>query len=111
MGSSGTGTSPQMTGELFRRRSASARARALQRRAGGDERRCSRQIDSLFAITSTALPHIESGKLPALAVTSRARTALLPQVPTVPSPAARLRGGYLVRLHRPHRPPREIVDR
>lgn len=36
-----------------------------------------------FEIPSSAMPHIQSGKLRALAVTSSARNAALPQVPTV----------------------------
>lgn len=36
-----------------------------------------------FEIPSSAMPHIQSGKLRALAVTSTARNAALPQVPTV----------------------------
>jgi tripartite-type tricarboxylate transporter receptor subunit TctC len=84
IGSSGIGTSPQMTGELFRRRARidivpvpfKGGPEATTALLGG-------QIDCLFAITSTALPHIEAGRLRALAVTSRARSPLLPNVPTV----------------------------
>ena len=84
IGSSGIGTSPQMTGELFRRRAGidivpvpfKGGPEATTALLGG-------QIDCLFAITSTALPHIEAGRLRALAVTSRARSPLLPNVPTV----------------------------
>ena len=36
-----------------------------------------------FEIPSSALPHIQSGKLRALAVTSRTRSSALPEVPTV----------------------------
>lgn len=36
-----------------------------------------------FEIPSSAMPHIQSGKLRALAVTSKSRSAALPQVPTV----------------------------
>jgi len=41
------------------------------------------EVDAGFDIPSSALPHIESGKLRALAVTTRSRSAVLPQVPTV----------------------------
>ncbi len=84
IGSSGTGTSPQMTGELFRRRAGINLVHVPYK--GGPEATTALiggQIDTLFAIASTALPQIESGKVRALAVTSKQRTALLPQVPTM----------------------------
>lgn len=40
------------------------------------------QVDLSFATLGSVLPHIKSGKLTALAVASRQRSALLPQVPT-----------------------------
>jgi len=40
------------------------------------------QVDLSFATVGSVLPHIKSGKLTALAVASRQRSALLPQVPT-----------------------------
>jgi tripartite-type tricarboxylate transporter receptor subunit TctC len=84
IGSSGIGTSPQMTGELFRRRAGidivpvpfKGGPEATTALLGG-------QIDILFAITSTALPSVEAGKLRALAVTSRERTGLMPNLPTM----------------------------
>lgn len=41
------------------------------------------QVAANIAVISNALPHIQSGKVRALAVTSASRTAALPQVPTV----------------------------
>jgi tripartite-type tricarboxylate transporter receptor subunit TctC len=41
------------------------------------------QVEVLFSSISTALPHIESGDLKALAVTTRSRSDALPDVPTV----------------------------
>ncbi len=40
------------------------------------------QVDLSFATLGSVLPHLKSGKLTALAVASRQRSALLPQVPT-----------------------------
>lgn len=40
------------------------------------------QVDISFATVGSVLPHIRSGKLKALAVASRQRSALLPEVPT-----------------------------
>lgn len=41
------------------------------------------ELDLAFDIPSSALPHIQAGKLRALAVTSKARSPILPAVPTV----------------------------
>ncbi len=84
VGSSGVGTSPQMTSELFRQRAGIDVVHVPFR--GGPEATAALlggEIDYLFAITSTALPQVESGRLRALAVTSAKRSPLLPQVPTV----------------------------
>ena len=113
MGSSGTGTSPQMTGELFRRRADINIVHVPYK--GGPEATTALiggQIDTLFAITSTALPQIESGRGRALAVTSQQRTALLPNVPTVaesglPSFEAVTWFGFTV----PTGTPREVIDK
>ena len=41
------------------------------------------EVDLGFDIPSSSLPHIQSGKLRALAVTTRTRSAVMPDVPTV----------------------------
>jgi len=113
IGSSGIGTSPQMTGELFRRRAGIDLLPVPYK--GGPEATAALlggQIDSLFAITSTALPHIAAGRVHALAVTSRARSPLLPNVPTVaesgmPGFEAVTWFGFAV----PTGTPRPIIDR
>lgn len=46
------------------------------------------EVDFGFDIPSSALPHIKSGKLRALAVTSKARSSVFPDVPTVAELAA-----------------------
>ena len=113
IGSSGIGTSPQMSGELFRRRAGIDLLPVPYK--GGPEATAALlggQIDSLFAITSTALPHIAAGRVRALAVTSRARSPLLPNVPTVaesgmPGFEAVTWFGFAV----PTGTPRPIIDR
>jgi len=113
IGSSGTGTSPQMTGELFRRRAGIDLVHVPYK--GGPEATTALiggQIDTLFAIASTAQPQIESGKVRPLAVTSRQRTSLLPNVPTMieaglPGFEAVTWFGFAV----PAGTPKEIVDR
>lgn len=82
--SSGNGTSPHLAGELFidqakvellhvpYRGSAPAMGDLL----GG-------QVNVMFAPASTALPHIQSGKLRALAAASAERLEALPDLPTL----------------------------
>ena len=41
------------------------------------------QVDSIFAVTTGVYPHVKSGKLRALAVSSAKRSELAPEVPTV----------------------------
>jgi len=41
------------------------------------------QVDSIFAVTTGVLPHVKSGKLRALGVSSAKRSALAPDVPTI----------------------------
>lgn len=84
VGSSGVGTAPQMTAALFRQRAGinvvdvpfKGGPEATAALLGG-------QIDYLIAITSTALPHIKAGRVRALGITSRQRSPLLPDVPTI----------------------------
>jgi len=83
-GSSGSGTSPHLAGELFNSKLGldivhvpyKGGPQALTDLLGG-------QIDSLFVITSTVMPHVSSGKLKALAVAGPKRTSLLPDLPTI----------------------------
>jgi tripartite-type tricarboxylate transporter receptor subunit TctC len=83
-GSSGSGTSPHLAGELFTSKLGlnlvhvpyKGGPQALTDLLGG-------QIDSLFVITSTVMPHISSGKLKAIAVAGPKRTQLLPDLPTL----------------------------
>ena len=41
------------------------------------------QVDSIFAVTTGVLPHVKSGKLRALGISSAKRSALAPDVPTL----------------------------
>ena len=82
--SSGSGTSIHLSGELFKVATGAqmqhipykGSAPALQDLVGG-------QVQLMFDNLPSALPLIKAGKLRALAVTSAARSAALPDVPTV----------------------------
>ena len=41
------------------------------------------QVNTIFAVTSGVLPHVKAGKLRALAVSSAARSGLVPELPTI----------------------------
>ncbi|MEH3087936.1 MAG: tripartite tricarboxylate transporter substrate binding protein [Xylophilus ampelinus] len=82
--SGGNGTILQMQGELLRQQTGAQFVHvpykgdtpALQDTLG-------EQVNFMFAPAAAALPHVQSGKLRALAVTSAARLPVLPEVPTM----------------------------
>ena len=82
--SSGSGSSIHLSGEMFRSRSGAnmlhvpykGSAPAVTDLLGG-------QVQSMFDNAPSALPHVKSGKLRAIAVTSAQRMPQLPDVPTV----------------------------
>lgn len=92
MASSGNGTSIHLAGELFKSMAGvymthfpfTGSSPALLSLLSGD-------MDVMFDNLPSAMPHIKSGKLKALAVTSAQRSAALPDVPTVEQ-AAGLKG-------------------
>ena len=70
------------------------------------------QINLIFATAASAIPHVKSGKIRALAVTTSSRSKLVPDLPTVAE--AGLKGfeannwyGVVV----PMKTPRPIIDR
>jgi tripartite-type tricarboxylate transporter receptor subunit TctC len=82
-GSAGTGTSQHLAGELFKQLTGVEMTHVPYKGAGpAVSDLIGGQIPLMFADISAVLPHIQAGKLRALGVTSRTRTALL-DVPTV----------------------------
>ncbi|WP_313296301.1 tripartite tricarboxylate transporter substrate binding protein [Diaphorobacter sp.] len=71
------------------------------------------QVDMMFDTTVVAAPHIQSGKVRALAVTSRQRLASLPDVPTVAESGLQGLGDFEVMswqaIFVPHGTPEAIV--
>lgn len=82
--SSGSGSSIHLSGEMFKMKTGlnmlhvpyRGSAPAVTDLLGG-------QVQSMFDNTPSAMPHVKSGKLRPIAITSRERSALLPNVPTV----------------------------
>jgi tripartite-type tricarboxylate transporter receptor subunit TctC len=114
MASSGNGTSIHLTGELFKSMTDTymlhlpyrGSAPALQDLIAGN-------TQVMFDNLPSALPHIRSGRLKALAVTSRERSAALPNVPTMEA-AANLKGfdaAAWFGLLAPAGTPREVVNK
>ena len=84
MASSGNGTSIHMAGELFKSRSATFMVHFPYRGSGPALLdMVSGTMDVMFDNLPSALPHIKSGKLKALAVTSSKRSGTVPELPTV----------------------------
>jgi len=82
-GSSGNGGGTHLAGELFNMEAGTrlqhipykGSAPAMNDLLGG-------QVQLMFSDAPTALPHIKSGRIKVLAVASRKRSAMLPNVPT-----------------------------
>jgi tripartite-type tricarboxylate transporter receptor subunit TctC len=83
-GSFGNGSAAHLAGEMFKAATGvdivhvpyKGSAPALTDLLGG-------QIDMMFDVLVTGLPHVKAGKLRALAVTGARRSELLPDVPTM----------------------------
>jgi len=82
--SGGVGTSNHLALELFKQVTG-ANIVHVPYKGGGLAATAvfSGQVDMLFANIVTLLPHVQSGRLRALAVTSRKRSTMLPEVPTM----------------------------
>jgi tripartite-type tricarboxylate transporter receptor subunit TctC len=82
-GSPGAGSAPHLTAELFMR---AAEAKGVVAHYKGDAPAYTEllagRIDATLTAISAAVPHIEGGKLRALAVANEQRTPLHPQTPT-----------------------------
>ncbi|MBV8605307.1 MAG: tripartite tricarboxylate transporter substrate binding protein [Pelomonas sp.] len=95
MASSGNGTSIHLAGELFKSTTGTYMVHfpyrgsgpALVDLIGGT-------MDLMFDNLPSSMPHIRSGRLKALAVTSAARSPALPELPTVAEAGGPLLKGY-----------------
>jgi tripartite-type tricarboxylate transporter receptor subunit TctC len=69
------------------------------------------QVDSIFAVTTGVLPHVKSGKLRALGVSSATRSALAPEVPIVAESGFQgFDASFAYALLAPARTPDDIVQ-
>jgi tripartite-type tricarboxylate transporter receptor subunit TctC len=69
------------------------------------------QVESIFAVTTGVLPHVKSGRLRALGVSSAQRSPLAPEVPTVAeSGFQNFDAAFAYAVMAPPRTPKEIID-
>ena len=111
--SSGSGSSIHLSGEMFKMQAGlnmlhvpyRGSAPAVTDLLGG-------QVQSMFDNTPSALPHVQGGRLRALAITSARRSPLLPDVPTLAESGY---PGFDVQswfgLAAPTGTPRAVIDR
>jgi len=112
-GSSGIGGAGHLSGELFRMMS-KANIVHVPYKGGGPAMQglLGKQIASIFATPISAGPHIKSGRIRALAVTSAKRTEFMPEVPTIAEsgyPGFEATNWYAFVL--PAKTPEDVVDR
>ena len=82
-GSSGYGTQPHMLGEMLKLTAGVDIVHVPYRGAGQSVTDLlAGQVQMIFETTAILLPHVEGGRLRALAVATQARSPLLPGVPT-----------------------------
>jgi tripartite-type tricarboxylate transporter receptor subunit TctC len=95
MASSGNGTSIHLAGELFKTMTGTFMVHLPYRGSGPALiDLIAGNVDVMFDNLPSALPHIKSGRLKALAVTSAARSGALPEVPTVEEAGGSALKGY-----------------
>ena len=116
MASSGNGTSIHLAGELFKSMTGTFMLHLPYRGSGPALiDLLAGNVDVMFDNLPSAMPHIKSGRLKALAVTSGARSVALPEVPTVEEAGGTLLKGYEASswfgLLAPAGTPADIVNR
>lgn len=95
MASSGNGTSIHLAGELFKSMTGTFMVHLPYRGSGPALiDLMAGNVDVMFDNLPSAMPHIKSGRLKALAVTSAARSGALPELPTVAEAGGPLLKGY-----------------
>ena len=112
LASSGNGTSVHLSGEMFMAMSGTkmqhvpyrGAAPAITDLLGG-------QVQLIFDNMPSILQHIRAGSLRALAVTSTARSPLLPDVPTVADTSPGYEARALFGMGAPKNTPKEIIEK
>jgi tripartite-type tricarboxylate transporter receptor subunit TctC len=112
MATAGIGTTPQMSGELFKQMAGVDLVTVAYR--GGAPALIdliAGQVQVMFEPTISTLPYVRAGKLRALAVTSTTRSELLPDVPTVSETVPGYEVSQWYGIGAPRGTPADIVTR
>lgn len=112
MGSAGTGTIPHLAGDMFKTMTGidmihvpyRGEPPALSDMIAG-------QVQVMFSAVTASIAHLRSGALRALGVTTAARIAVLPDVPTVADTVPGYEAGGWFGVGVPRRVPADIVDK
>ena len=112
-GSSGFGTQPHMLGDMLRLMADINIVHVPYRGAGQSVTDLlAGQVQMIFETTAILLPHVEGGRLRALAVCTEARSPLLPNVPTTAeSGYPKILASFWSGLLAPAGTPAEIVEK
>jgi len=112
MASAGIGTGGHLAGELFKMM-AGVDMVHVPYRGGGPALTdlLGGQVQVIFASIQTAIQHIRTGKLHALAVTTAARSAALPDIPPVGEFMPGYEASSVYGLGAPRNTPAEVVER
>jgi tripartite-type tricarboxylate transporter receptor subunit TctC len=110
--SAGVGTGIHMSGELFKIMAGVNMTHVPYRGAGNAMTDLiGGQVQLMFDTTQASIPHIKAGKVRALAVTTAARSELLPDLPTIGDFVAGYEASGSFGFGAPRNTPAEIVGR
>jgi tripartite-type tricarboxylate transporter receptor subunit TctC len=110
--STGVGTSIHLSGELFKMMAGVDMVHVPYRGAAPAlTDLISGEVQAIFDNLPTSIAYIKGGQLRALAVTSTARSELLPSIPTVAEFLPNYEAGVIDGIGAPRNTPREIVDK
>ena len=112
MASAGSGTPNHVAGELFKMMTGADMVHVPYRGAGPAlTDMLGGQVQVMFATTAAAIEYVKAGKLRALAVTTEARSAALPEMPTVGEFVPGYEASFWAGIGAPKGTPVEIIDK
>lgn len=111
-GSSGSGTTQHLAGELFKAMTGTVFLHVPYRGAApAITDLLGEQVQLLFESLPASIPHIKSGKLRALAVTTATRSDALPDVPAMSESVPGYEASGWIGVFAPRHTPVEIIER